>query len=640
MTASDTRAAAADTWEGDGTEEIAIKVGNEVKKYKVTDTNGTLQLDASTTPFYRSDKSGISVTAWYPYSDTEPTAPTIATDQRENQESSNLMKATATAVYGKATTLTFSHQTARIRLHLYKEGSNTDNLTEGMVKVKVTNADGSTQTTYTAHEDGKGYYSVLVASGSRISSGADFVSINDGNVGPYKSTAPANVTFLAGTSYTYDFNLRQAPYVTFSATSEQGFKMTLSGVDGSSTFEYSIGDGEWKTITSGMDYVTFGGSNGNLRLRGVSTVGTYTSTISFKDSSVPVAATGDIRTLVDYINYDKANTGSARFSSLFSGCTSLTSAPALPAMTLANYCYSSMFNGCTSLTSAPELPATTIAKYCYQYMFNGCTSLTSAPELDAMTLADGCYAEMFHNCTSLTSAPELPATTIAKYCYYNMFNGCTSLTTAPAELPATTLAYNCYADMFNGCTSLTSAPELPATTLATWCYNSMFYGCTSLTSAPELPATTLATWCYNSMFNGCTSLTSAPSELPATTLAKYCYYGMFSGCTSLTTAPTMSATTLAESCCHEMFSGCSSLTSAPTLLATTLAENCYYMMFTYCSSLTSVTIKAESALDGALSDWLCGVSYSGTIYKKAALTLEENSNSGIPSGWTTKEITE
>jgi len=41
---------------------------------------------------------------------------------------------------------------------------------------------------------------------------------------------------------------------------------------------------------------------------------------------------------------------------------------------LATYCYNSMFEDCTSLTTAPELPATTLANYCYQYMFNGCTS--------------------------------------------------------------------------------------------------------------------------------------------------------------------------------------------------------------------------------------------------------------------------
>ena len=34
-----------------------------------------------------------------------------------------------------------------------------------------------------------------------------------------------------------------------------------------------------------------------------------------------------------------------------------------------------MFSGCTSLTTAPELPATTLAEDCYSYMFKNCTSL-------------------------------------------------------------------------------------------------------------------------------------------------------------------------------------------------------------------------------------------------------------------------
>jgi hypothetical protein len=34
-----------------------------------------------------------------------------------------------------------------------------------------------------------------------------------------------------------------------------------------------------------------------------------------------------------------------------------------------------MFRGCTSLTTAPELPATTLASNCYHGMFQGCTSL-------------------------------------------------------------------------------------------------------------------------------------------------------------------------------------------------------------------------------------------------------------------------
>ena len=125
----------------------------------------------------------------------------------------------------------------------------------------------------------------------------------------------------------------------------------------------------------------------------------------------------------------------------------------------------------------------TMANNCYAYMFRGCTSLTTAPALPATTLSERCYYYMFYDCTSLTTAPELPATTMAPYCYSSMFRGCTSLTTAPA-LPATTLANRCCTSMFQGCTSLTTAPALLATTIATtmatFCYYYMFNGCTAL----------------------------------------------------------------------------------------------------------------------------------------------------------------
>lgn len=117
----------------------------------------------------------------------------------------------------------------------------------------------------------------------------------------------------------------------------------------------------------------------------------------------------------------------------------------------------------------------------YRNLFQGCASLTTAPELPATTLANGCYTNMFRECTSLTTAPDLPATTLADYCYSAMFQGCSSLTTAPA-LPATTLASSCYFSMFYNCSSLTTAPALPATTLPANCYQYMFYGCSRLSS--------------------------------------------------------------------------------------------------------------------------------------------------------------
>ena len=253
------------------------------------------------------------------------------------------------------------------------------------------------------------------------------------------------------------------PYITFTAKGAQTFKMTTEGDYTISGLQYSVNNDDWQNVEKDKE-VTFGGTNGSLRLRGTNTNGTATawytkSTITFTDPNVNVACTGDIRTLLDWRNYNIVETNNARFCYLFNGCSVLTSAPELPATKLADCCYFGMFDGCTKLTSAPVLPATTLAKYCYQSMFFGCTSLTAAPKLPATTLESRCYYGMFDGCTSLTSAPELPATTLASYCYYEMFHDCTSLESAP-ELPATELAESCYCKMFYNCANLSSVTML------------------------------------------------------------------------------------------------------------------------------------------------------------------------------------
>lgn len=117
------------------------------------------------------------------------------------------------------------------------------------------------------------------------------------------------------------------------------------------------------------------------------------------------------------------------FAGLFRNNTNIVSAAslALPAETLTSNCYREMFSGCTSLTTAPALPATTLYSNCYNNMFNSCSSLTTAPALPATTLAGSCYEAMFTGCTGLTETPVLPATTLTSYCYYQMFSACTNL---------------------------------------------------------------------------------------------------------------------------------------------------------------------------------------------------------------------
>jgi hypothetical protein len=81
-----------------------------------------------------------------------------------------------------------------------------------------------------------------------------------------------------------------------------------------------------------------------------------------------------------------------------------------------------MFQGCTGLTTAPALPATQLGEYCYTAMFRGCTGLTEATALPATTLAEYCYSSMFRDCTSLTRIAELPAIEVKGY--GSMYRGC------------------------------------------------------------------------------------------------------------------------------------------------------------------------------------------------------------------------
>ena len=325
------------------------------------------------------------------------------------------------------------------------------------------------------------------------------------------------------------------PYVTMTATSNQTFVMKCTENYTLPNLEYSVNNGTWQKVVADKG-VEFGDNLGSLRLRGKCPNGTAKnyydySTITFKDPSVKVECSGDIRTLIDYTAHETVATATSCFCSLFNGCSVLTSAPKLPAKALKMWCYNSMFKGCTSLTKAPDLPATELPQLCYESMFEGCTSLTKAPDLPATKLEIGCYESMFKDCTALTDAPMLSAKDLKSRCYKHMFDGCKSLVKAP-DLPATTLGSSCYNHMFANCTALTDAPELKATIIIDNAYLSMFEGCTSLVTAPALPGTELHNSCYESMFSGCTALTTAP-VLDASTLFEHCYRKMFYNCSNL-----------------------------------------------------------------------------------------------------------
>ena len=234
------------------------------------------------------------------------------------------------------------------------------------------------------HSDNK-FYALIDP--NYTSSTAPFLTLEvEDGTSETTETLTTTPTFAAGKSYTYKLTVGKnkisvsgitvadwtpgkitdngkaeeiPPYVTFTADEEQTFKMTTNENYKITRLEYSVNGGDWITVTEDSR-VNFGGEDGDLRLRGKNPAGTATnsslySTIAFIKENVDVACTGDIRTLLDWEKYKTVDTSKARFCSLFKDCSVLTSAPELPATTLAQICYYSMFSGCKKLSTVTML---------------------------------------------------------------------------------------------------------------------------------------------------------------------------------------------------------------------------------------------------------------------------------------------
>lgn len=193
--------------------------------------------------------------------------------------------------------------------------------------------------------------------------------------------------------------------------------------------EYTNGSG-WKTWDGSA--IASGEIEGNhcIYLRGIANskiTGVNSPSAKWIIVGTNIACNGDIDLLLDYSTVKSGN-GPAMadycYASMFSGCTSLTTAPSLPATTLASGCYSYMFQGCKSLTTAPSLPATTLANYCYNSMFVGCTKIKLSatasgtytkpyriPKSGTGTMASSALNRMFSNTGgTFAGTPEINTT--------------------------------------------------------------------------------------------------------------------------------------------------------------------------------------------------------------------------------------
>ena len=394
--------------------------------------------------FLKWEKETMNFTAYYPASfDGNITQPTEYTSP-ESLAAADFMSFTGNVTNSGNNSLTLTMERKMARVVVEIAGFNDQYTTDATVKSVTINGNIKAY----KHSDNKFY--ALINPNSIPGATAPFLTLEvEDGTSKTTETLTTTPTFAAGKSYTYKLTVGKNKvsikgitvanwntgtitdngkaeqiirYVTFTAEAEQKFKMTTNENYTISGLQYSVKNGKWQDVVANTE-VTFGGEYGDLRLRGTNPNGTANgygtySTITFTKDA-PVACTGDIRTLLDWNNYNKVETHYANFCYLFSGCSVLTSAPELPATTLAEDCYARMFEGCTNLTTAPKLPAETLAELCYEGMFMNCSNLTSAPELPAETLASNCYQNMFWGCTKLSTvtmlAPSDKITSIFAY---------------------------------------------------------------------------------------------------------------------------------------------------------------------------------------------------------------------------------
>ena len=192
----------------------------------------------------------------------------------------------------------------------------------------------------------------------------------------------------------------------------------------SKTIEYKINDGEWTSIASTSDGVTFSVETDDVVIfKGSNqTYATDNRNYSaFNGGTATYDISGNIMSLIygDEFIAETTMSGTYNFCSLFRQSRAVSAENLiLPATSLTENCYRSMFSKCYTLEKAPALPATTLATDCYNYMFEEC-AIASAPELPATALVSNCYRNMFTGCTSLNYIKCLAVNKSASGCLTN-----------------------------------------------------------------------------------------------------------------------------------------------------------------------------------------------------------------------------
>ena len=323
---------------------------------------------------------------------------------------------------------------------------------------------------------------------------------------------------------------------------------------------------------------------------------------------------------IEYLKTDNVTS----MSSMFRGCSGLTSLDVSHFNTANVTSMYAMFYECSSLISLDVSHLITDNVMDMTVMFDGCSKLTTLDVSHFNTANVTSMGYMFYKCSSLTSLDVSHFNTEKVTNMASMFRGCSGLTSL--DLSHFNTANVTRIDfMFYSCSGLATLDVSHFNTANVTDMSNLFYDCYRLTSLDVRGFNTANVTDMSSMFDGCSSLTSLDvSHFNTEKVTDM--WGMFYGCSSLTSLDVSGFNTVNVTGMGSMFSRCSNLTNLDVSGFNTENVTSMASMFEGCSNLTSLDVSNFNTANVTDLRWMFrGCSSLKTIY--------------AGSGWTTAAVT-
>lgn len=205
--APSTRASVDGDWQG--VNSVALKIGDAVKEYTVTDTDAdgykSATLSRENDPYYWTSRDPITVSAWWPFNNADITqvpVVKVAEDQSKlaDFQNSDFISAENRKVEFNNPTLGFTHRTARVAIEL-KPGTGFTSVAGAMVSLVSLSADNGNPTAIKTYNASGNTYEALTAP-QTVVAGKPFVKVELGG-GTFYFRPQNNVVLEAGNRYTY-----------------------------------------------------------------------------------------------------------------------------------------------------------------------------------------------------------------------------------------------------------------------------------------------------------------------------------------------------------------------------------------------------------------------------------------------------